>query len=459
MLSNTIIDVHCHLFNAQYAIKELAAVTWNSIWGKYPHRSKAGTGKRAEGTAEKRGIFEAVEGAKDFIAYVARLTRVALGDCGANHSYMCDQFSKSSLGNGQRIISVPLMMDIYYALDNNSSDKARSGKRSSESEFEEEVLLISDKEMDAFKEHLQEIKEKIRQELGDGGRIVQKRGSESFDTLFDEAVEDLFSEKVEKRGSKRTYSGVEMSPGYRSHMEALEKLKHDHGDSLFPFLAVDPRRRGIMKLIQEKVDVKRGPFHGVKLYPPLGYLPSHPNLSEIYEYCAQKDIPITVHCSKGGVTNFCSRNYILSTSADPYEKDFAKDGESKSEFYADPENWKVVLSTWKTLRINFAHFGGSVQFAHGDRKWMDSLIGLLKDDQYPNLFTDLSYYVKPGLMSPVLKIAKDAQIESKVMFGTDYIMMMLEKEIDGLKAYYNNFIPFDRAFHYDNAARFLRRAS
>jgi len=67
-----------------------------------------------------------------------------------------------------------------------------------------------------------------------------------------------------------------------------------------------------MKLIEMKVNKGKGIFKGIKIYPPLGYLPTHPNLAPVFDYCVQYDIPITLHCSPGGINNFRKKNYIRS---------------------------------------------------------------------------------------------------------------------------------------------------
>lgn len=48
------------------------------------------------------------------------------------------------------------------------------------------------------------------------------------------------------------------------------------------------------KVFSEKSEHK---FFGVKIYPSLGYLPSNPQLMEIFGLCEKKRIPVTAHCS------------------------------------------------------------------------------------------------------------------------------------------------------------------
>ena len=135
-----------------------------------------------------------------------------------------------------------------------------------------------------FDEHFENIRNLIHEEIQKSP--VGKRRSSSdptLDALFDEARDELLTAPPEiRRGI--SYEGIELSPGYKKHMHELEDLSRKFPGQVFPFLAVDPRRIGIMKLIEMKLNKGKGVFKGIKIYTPLGYLPTHPNLEAIYDY-------------------------------------------------------------------------------------------------------------------------------------------------------------------------------
>lgn len=474
VMPNKVFDAHCHLFNAQYAVKEAAVATWNAMRGRYPHNwTELREVAPAMAPIKKRGVFEAIEGTAEFIAWLARLMKVGTLGCEESRDRMADDFSKSALYGQVPIVLAPLMMDVYFALDDNSEDVTGADVKKRgpvQRDVEDEPFVVEEPDLADFENHLATLRTAIGKELGGDVQGVSKRSGggerdsivkrevdaaldEIFDSVRDE-VRSAASGGLRKRATN-PYPGVEMTPGFRSHLEALIKLESAHKGSVFPFLAVDPRRRGIMKLVREKVNGRNGPFYGIKLYTPLGYLPTHPDLRDLYEHCVNEDIPITVHCSKGGLQNFRKKNLVLSWEAAPYEKTFDTLGE-KSLFYADPAKWMAVLDTWNTLRINFAHFGGSTQYAQHDRTWMEFITGVIKSGNYPNVYTDLSYYTQAGIMGEVLSLARSNGIEKRVMFGTDHVMIMLERELGGLKNYFDRAIPYDRTFHYENACRFLK---
>lgn len=83
---------------------------------------------------------------------------------------------------------------------------------------------------------------------------------------------------------------------FNEQIAELENLKNSSKNTVFPFLAVDPRRSDIFSLVKEKVGKDKS-FHGIKIYPSLGYLPSNHVLMEIFKYCEKEKIPVTTHCA------------------------------------------------------------------------------------------------------------------------------------------------------------------
>lgn len=448
MPDRKVIDVHCHLFNAQYAIMELTAATWNNLWGDYPHQKGAIKERRA------RGIVKTLEGVKDFAAWIARLVEAALSDCDGNYATARNNFSRCALGQGGSLVLSPLMMDIYFALDNNTDEEEarRSGRRSVP--VIESFGIPEDKKKD-FDFHFDEIKNLIVAEIQAVPKTGRRSSDQALDAIFQDAKKEMLAPARTTRRGRDPYEGIEISPGYKKHMHDLEELCKKYPGKVFPFLAVDPRRIGIMKLIEMKVDGGKGAFRGIKLYPPLGYLPTHPNLAEVFEYCAAHDIPITLHCSPGGIKNFRGENYVRSWEGNDHLENFQSTSGNKSRFYTAPQKWAPVLEKWKTLRINFAHLGGGEQLDAGDTAWMRDIVAMIK--QYPNMYTDMSYHTKQGLAQKLTDLVSQHEIlNSRLMFGTDFIMIMLDKDLGGLDKYFDLFTGFNNNLLYENAKSFLK---
>ncbi len=448
MADRQIIDIHCHLFNAQYAIMELASATWNHLWGNYPHQ-KGVVRKRPA-----RGVFEKLQGVKDFAAWIARLLETAASDCEGNYNTARENFTRSSLGKKSSLIVTPLMMDIYFVLDDNK-DEEEIRRRGRPPIVRVEPFVIPDDLKERFDGHFNDIKNLILEGMQRLPATRRRTSTDQkLDAVFDDARQALLATPRKLRRGMDD-QGIELSPGYEKHMQDLEALSVKYPNMVFPFLAVDPRRIGIMKLIEKKVNKGKGIFKGIKIYPPLGYLPTHPNFQPIFEYCSKYDVPITLHCSEGGLQNFRSANYVKSWEGNNHREDFQASNGNKSRYYPAPEKWLPVLKKWPDLRLNFAHFGGGDKLDSGDTGWMEAIIDMIR--QHPNVYADISYYAKPGLAQKISDlIAQNDILQSRLMFGTDYIMIMMDKNLGGLKKYFDHFISLNYSLLCGNAKTFLK---
>jgi predicted TIM-barrel fold metal-dependent hydrolase len=162
-----------------------------------------------------------------------------------------------------------------------------------------------------------------------------------------------------------------------------------------------------------------------------------------------------VHCSPGGLKNFRDRNFVASSDGNNRWEDFGSTGGNKSTFYAAPANWLPVMKKWPNLRINFAHFGGGDQLDEGDTAWRDQIIEIING--CPNAYTDMAYYTRPGLAQKIAGILNaNPLVKERLMFGTDYIMIMMDMHLGGLNTYFNNFDTLDDKVLNCNAKNFLK---
>lgn len=444
MIEKKIIDVHCHLFNAKYVILELVAGTWNFAWGNYPHQKEIGRDLLGTRNVTTMG------GVREFASWAASLVNAAISDCEGNYITALKKFQSSKMGAIGSLLITPLMMDIYFALDDNKIDD--SPKR----------FVIPEEHQEGFQEHLSRIKKIVAEELEKlqvkQPKIIKGKALSSIilDSVFRDAGK-VMQEASDRTTNGFSYSGIEMSPGYEKHMQELEELSEKYPGKVFPFLAIDPRRIGIMKLIDLKINKGKGIFKGIKLYPPLGYLPTHTGLAEVFDYCTKYDIPITVHCSEGGIMNFRKENYVASWEGENLLVDFSSPEKSKSSYYAAPENWIPVMKRWPKLRLNFAHFGGPEKAKEEkvNGKWVESILAIMKE--YENVYTDISYLNNSARAAQIYEIIdKNPILRERLMFGTDFILIMLDRSLGGLEKYYNNFSELESKLLYENAKSFLK---
>ncbi len=218
-------------------------------------------------------------------------------------------------------------------------------------------------------------------------------------------------------------------------LDELARLKRELPDILFPFVAVDPRRPGFFDLVRRYVE-DHG-FHGIKLYPPLGYFPCDPRLNELYAYAEAHRLPIITHCSRGGV--YSRKRITREMLRNPCTGEVLKKAR-KSRFtdhYADPRNYLPVLARFKRLKLCLAHFGGEDEWRDFlENSWdfnqegatRKSWFSVVKDDlirPHAHVYADISYTMyDPGFL-PLLKVLlEDPAVRPRVLYGSDYYVVV-----------------------------------
>jgi predicted TIM-barrel fold metal-dependent hydrolase len=416
------IDVHCHLFSARYALEESAAMGWAYVNGHYPH---------AEAIAKKKPAAASLfswSRLKDVVKWSLDLG-AAVSGYETNYQSLAEACRKGlNLPDGRALIIVPLMMDIFYMLGLPAGTPARGGKsgrsvrrqclqdaedrEASEAAFEqfqkEVIALVAEKTVPPGKGRPQE------------GRVTAKpkRAVSISAAEINRIFRDAKSEATAKRVMRCPIAGTEISRGFKNQIDALIELQSKHAGSVFPFFAVDPRRRCIVDMairgVPEFINGKplvtpRGPFFGIKLYTRLGYLPGDVP-DELYAYCDANRIPIIVHTGAGGF---------------PPGSDWAYSG------HAAPGYWQGVLDKHPTLRVDFAHFGS------GNPDWVRQILKLMSC--YPNLYADLACYTDVTDRSKVWRIwSRGGIIRDRLLFGTDFVVSSLTKALS-LEGYFAAF--------------------
>jgi predicted TIM-barrel fold metal-dependent hydrolase len=175
----------------------------------------------------------------------------------------------------------------------------------------------------------------------------------------------------------------------------------------------------------------KGLFWGIKMYAALGYPPylcineearkvfrclkpkDYEKLfTELYEFCADCEVPITCHGSPQGMTIADPGTYLKE-----YLKDHGSgtgyDGKVKSSFpvdgksfmhgiglidsFSSPKSWKLVLNALgekkDKLRLCLAHFGGRGffwKYKDSPYDWLVEIAGLI--NEFEGVYTDISNF-------------------------------------------------------------------
>ncbi|RCX19264.1 amidohydrolase family protein [Anaerobacterium chartisolvens] len=369
-------DVHCHLFNLDYVFQEAQPMAiyylFTSVFGEA--NSKTSQGRIEDIWHYLKKVFDAL---------------VVLKGDPATQYYHIQQSFKEVFSKDETICVAPLMMDIFYMFD---------GILNSRHCAEESPDCLNISKEEAADIILGKVKAYIS---GMSGKLPEAQINSYINSL--ENADNLNSE-----AEKYDFGLAFMSPGYLAQFLALNAMKLLYPKTLFPFLAFDPRRPGIMSLVNNYTG-KGKPFSGIKLYTRLGYHPDNKDMKPLYDYCQKNGVPIIVHTSNGGFPPWDDWKY----------------GD-----YVNPAQWKNVLKDYPDLIIDFAHFGV------GGEGWQDTIISLMKT--YKNVYADISCYTDTkSLLEAKSYWDNEEIVKERLMFGTDYVMTELNVE---LNKYFQNFL-------------------
>jgi predicted TIM-barrel fold metal-dependent hydrolase len=418
------IDAHCHLFSAKYVVEEAAAMGWAYVTGNYPHAEVATKALRA---VESPFSWSRLE---DIVKWFLDLG-AAVSSYETNYQNLAEACRRGlNLPSEEELVVAPLMMDIFYMFGPPAGRPAQEVKAGRPVRTRKVSLGDIDREASeaAFKRFQTRVTDLAAERsaapkakgLPAGGRVSIK--TERTAPVSAAEIDRIFlaarSKGTSKAVMKDPAAGREISRGFKNQIDALIGFQACHPGSVFPFFAVDPRRRGVIDMAIRGIPelnggkplvTPRGPFFGVKLYTRLGYLPENVP-DEFYGHCATNQLPITVHTSAKGF---------------PPGADWEYAG------YAAPRHWQAILDKHPFLRLDFAHFG------NGNPEWTRQILDLMT--RYPNVYADLACYTDAGERSEVRRMwSQGGIIRDRLLFGTDFVVSSLTKALS-LEGYFSAF--------------------
>jgi predicted TIM-barrel fold metal-dependent hydrolase len=189
---------------------------------------------------------------------------------------------------------------------------------------------------------------------------------------------------------------------FKRQIKELESATLAFPGRIFPFIAVNTNRKDHLARLSDCV-LKRG-FVGVKLYPSLGYSVESDAMRTVLAFCAEHDVPVTMHCSSGGF-------YRAAADID----------------FCNPSHWTKLLGDFPTVRVCFAHCGGGSLFCEPMKPdgWDSLIVGLM--EQHENAYADLSYHAdqmrddakREVWLGRVRAMLDNAYYGTRILFGTD----------------------------------------
>lgn len=395
-------DAHCHIFTIRFVLLEAKRMLHDMFHNLYPW-------ERPEAMAKSRAPKDKIEDFKQFLRWLIELTSAALISERHNLNFLIRHGKKAFPNNNFSVI--PLMMDVYYIFSYPlDKDQDLPGASVTQCELSQENNL---------QELWEEIIGSVREHLVNlfGGPSSASGGGNILNELLKLVDQERFVIPVEKNkltnqvGNEADYYHTE---GFDHHMNKLMDLVRTRRGDLYPFVAVDPRRPGMIDTVLSGKFFKGNPrFYGVKLYPRLGYHPQCKPLMPLYKYCSDNNLPITFHCGMSG---------------------FPPGIDWKWAHFGDPANFEPIVQQFPNLRINFAHMGSN----DPDHNWEKTISTLVST--YPNVYTDLSCYTsKTELQDMLTYFQTNSKLENQLMYGSDFDVMYFTGNKINMNDYIDNF--------------------
>jgi len=406
MESITRYDAHCHIFTLKYALKEIKCMLHDMLNETYPWKKPSENVLMATQIDWRK--------LKPMIRELWEIFSAAAGSEEGNLNFLQRQ-AKKAFPNDKLVIA-PLMMDIFYmyayALDKDEDVQVNK------------LMQIEPVDEEFFQQCWNEIIDELIFHIK-GKHSTENKGlllGESSE--FSEALQMIEEERSVKEPLAKglnllrsTADDYYHTEGFCYHMDNLMELVETRKGELLPFVAIDPRRPGIIDaLVNGEFTTGENRFYGVKLYPRMGYHPQCKPLERVYEYCNEQKLPIIFHCGKKG---------FPPTDNWPHTD------------FGNPENFKPIVAKYPDLKIDFAHLGSS----DDTYTWAQTIVDMINDENNHNVFTDLSSYTNlTKLRSKMDRFWSNEKLKTRLMFGTDFdVMYLADKGTVDMQIYYNNF--------------------
>jgi predicted TIM-barrel fold metal-dependent hydrolase len=189
------------------------------------------------------------------------------------------------------------------------------------------------------------------------------------------------------------------------------------GVQIVPFLGIDPRGHNadtLYDFVTQRVGSAK-PFKGLKLYPPMGVLPTDDRLKKVFDYCQDGGFPVISHCSVGGAgVRGSNRNY--ADLAHPYKWVEVLNRLSK----------RAKRTQTKMFRLCLAHFD---RLEDPDSvSWCDELMSMMQhhDGKHGNVevYSDIAFDVITGdsrkTYGKNVERVQELGLTNRVLFGSDW---------------------------------------
>jgi predicted TIM-barrel fold metal-dependent hydrolase len=215
----------------------------------------------------------------------------------------------------------------------------------------------------------------------------------------------------------------------------LAELRDKFPELVIPFAAADPRRSDVVTTTKQLLEEQR--FAGIKLYPPIGYHPNDPALGPLYDYAAERGVPVLTHCSRPSTVQYRGQP-TEQMRLDPISGARREDGRYELlKRFTDPDAYVPILDRRPRLKLCLAHWGGAGDWEafldhpwdarnpSSEKSWLAKVTEMISSGKYENLYTDIAYtiWAKDEYVYLLKVLLSDERLRRRVLFGSDFYVV------------------------------------
>ena len=396
-------DAHCHIFTLKYLLKEVKSLLHDILLGTY------------QWPVPDSKSLVSVEGSwkdlKKFLRQLYELIQASAGTEEENLNFLQNEAKKAYPSDNLYI--VPLMMDIFYMLGyslDKDQDVVKVKSPGINIVNENQFQVCWDEILDDLTRYIKSRNEDLKTTPNFVGTDNTKQ---QLQIIEEERSVKPTLRFMSRKNSLKGLTGLYQSDGFCFHMNNLMELEKKHKGELYPFIAIDPRRPGMIdEFLSGRFFKGEGRFYGVKLYPRMGYHPQCIPMDAAYQYCSDNKLPIIFHCGMGGFPPVKNWDYTK---------------------FGDPVNFEPIVKKYPKLKIDFAHLGSS----DSSLSWANTIVRLVNENE--NVYSDLACYTTLKDLNKILPLwNNNPKLKTRLMFGTDFDVMYFTGFIT-MQTYYTNF--------------------
>lgn len=266
---------------------------------------------------------------------------------------------------------------------------------------------------------------------------VMEMGEEESLTLLRSAYPDATSFVVVSMDLDYAHVGNSDRP-FKDQLDELARLREVYGEVVLPFIAADPRRPGLLELVQGCIEGRD--FTGISISPALGFFPFDRRLMPVYEYANERQIPIIANCSfcpvkpADDIWDDLIDNESFAFQQEPDGPQWEQQWRATvvPEQSGHPVHYEYPLAVYPKLKICLTQAGGPDEWDlypasndhWGMRNWSSIVISMVR--RHRRVYADVASVRSARSLDRLSDLLQEPEVRAKIVYGSNYHTVSLD---------------------------------